>query len=65
VLIAWQHENISLIANAILGAKVALPTWPPERFDVVFVFTLNPLDGTYSFAQVPQCLLAGDSAAHI
>ena len=29
----------------------------------MFVFTLNRLDGTYSFAQVPQCLLAGDSAA--
>jgi hypothetical protein len=65
VLIAWQHENISVIANAILGARVAPQTWPPERFDVVFVFTLNRLDGTYSFAQVPQCLLAGDSAAPI
>jgi hypothetical protein len=62
VLIAWQHENISVIANAILSPKVAPQTWPAERFDVVFVFTLNPLDGMYGFAQVPQCLLAGDSA---
>ena len=38
---------------------------PAERFGMVFVFTLNPLDSTYSFAQVPQCLLAGDSAAPI
>jgi hypothetical protein len=62
VLIAWQHENISVIANAIPGPKVAPPIWPAERFDVVFVFTLNPSDGMYAFAQVPQLLLAGDSA---
>jgi hypothetical protein len=64
-LIAWQHESISVIANAILGARVAPHTWPPERFDMVFVFTLNRPDGAYSFAQVPQCLLAGDSPAPI
>jgi hypothetical protein len=63
VLIAWQHENINLIANAILGSKAAPQSWPKERFDVVFVLTLNRPDGTYSFAQVPQCLLAGDSTA--
>jgi hypothetical protein len=61
VLIAWQHENINLIANAILGANAAPQTWPKERFDVVFVLTLNSSQGTYSFAQVPQFLLAGDS----
>jgi hypothetical protein len=61
VLIAWQHENINVIANAILGAKLEPQTWPAVRFDVVFVFTLNPWDGMYGFAQVPQCLLAGDS----
>jgi hypothetical protein len=65
VLIAWQHENINLIANAILGSEAAPQTWPKERFDVVFVLTLNRSDATYSFAQVPQCLLAGDSAAPI
>jgi hypothetical protein len=65
VLIAWQHENISTIVNSILGAKLAPQNWPPDRFDVVFVLTLHPLEGKYSFAQVPQCLLAGDSAAPI
>jgi hypothetical protein len=62
VLIAWQHENINAIANAILGDNSAPQDWPGSRFDVVFVFTLNPVDGTYSFAQVMQRLLAGDSA---
>jgi hypothetical protein len=63
VPIAWQHENINLIANAILGSELAPQNWPGDRFDVVFVFTLE--DGTYSFAQVPQSLLAGDSASPI
>ena len=62
VLIAWQHENINSIANAILGETSAPADWPADRFDVVFVFTLDPLDETYSFAQVMQRLLAGDSA---
>jgi hypothetical protein len=65
VLIAWQHENINLIANVILGAETAPQKWPGGRFDVVFVFTLDPSDGTYSFAQAPQCLLAGDLASVI
>ena len=61
VLIAWQHENIRTIANAILGSNSAPQNWPGGRFDVVFVFTLDPVNGTYSFAQVMQRLLAGDS----
>ena len=60
VLIAWQHENISVIANFILGAQAAPESWPSDRFDLIFVLTRNPLDGRYSFAQVTQCLLAGD-----
>jgi hypothetical protein len=65
VLIAWQHENINAIAHAIAGTKTAPQSWLSERFDLVFVFTLNRADGTYGFAQVPQCLLAGDSSAVI
>jgi hypothetical protein len=40
---------------------VAPMSWPSDRFDLIFVLSLNPLDGRYSFAQVGQCLLAGDS----
>ncbi len=66
VLIAWRHEGIPVIANCILGAEVVGPqSWPKDRFDVIFVLTLNPLDGTYSFAQVGQRVLAGDSAEPI
>jgi hypothetical protein len=62
VLIAWQHENIRAIANAILGDNSAPQQWPGGRFDVVFLFTLNPVDGTYRFTEVMQRLLADDSA---
>jgi hypothetical protein len=65
VLIAWRHEGIPVIANHILGAAVAPQSWPKDRFDVIFVFTLNPLDGTYSFAQMGQRVLAGDSVEPI
>jgi hypothetical protein len=65
VLIAWQHENISTIVNFLSGSESAPATWPPERFDMIYVMTLNPADGKYSLAQVPQLLLAGDSATPI
>jgi hypothetical protein len=62
VLIAWQHENIRLIGNAVVGEGRVPRTWPSDRFDAVFVFTLNPSEWTYRFAQVMERLLAGDSA---
>ena len=59
VLVAWSHENILQIVDA-LGASALTPgTWPDERFDVVWVFDRQA--GQMSFTQVPQCLLAGDS----
>src|SRR5580658_1998007 len=59
VLIAWQHESIPAIADAILGKTGIVPSkWPGDRFDVVWVFDLQP-NGKYSFSQVPQLLLAG------
>ncbi len=60
VLIAWQHEEIPAIANAILGKAGGVPSkWPGDRFDVVWVFDLLA-NGGYAFSQVPQMLLAGD-----
>ena len=61
VLIAWQHEAIYEIAKAIPGGSVAPRDWPGKRFDMVFVFTLDTANNVYTFAQAPQCLLAGDS----
>lgn len=63
VLICWQHEAIPGIANQIVGNETTVPqTWPGSRFDLVWVFDLDSASGSYTFSQVPQLLLAGDSA---
>jgi hypothetical protein len=62
VLIAWHHEAIPALANAILGGDTMCPQhWPKERFDVVWVFDRAPGQVGWQFSQVPQMLLAGDS----
>ncbi len=61
-LISWQHEDIPSIANIIVGDSTTVPqSWPGDRFDVVWVFNLDGSSNSYSFKQVPQRLLAGDS----
>jgi len=65
VLIAWQHDDIPDISNAILGNNSTVPQkWSGDRYDLIWVFTAQP-SGGYSFQQVPQLLLAGDSASPI
>ena len=62
-LISWQHEDIPSIANIIVGNDTTVPQkWPGHRFDLVWVFDLIASSSSYSFTQVPQLLLAGDSA---
>ena len=63
VLIAWEHEAIPYIANLILGNSTTCPQkWPGSRFDLVWLFDRPSVSRDWSFAQVPQLLLAGDSA---
>ena len=60
VLISWEHKRIPQIANAILGNDTTAPqAWPDERFDLVWVFDLQP-GGGYAFSQRPQLVLGGD-----
>ncbi|WP_246412561.1 hypothetical protein [Amycolatopsis dendrobii] len=60
-LISWQHEEIPALAAAF---GVAAPRkWPDDRFDVVWVLT--PAGSGWALSQVPQLLLAGDSAEPI
>lgn len=60
-LIAWEHQDIHLIANAIMGNDTSVPqTWPGDRFDLVWVFDWNSGTKQYVFSQVPQQVLAGD-----
>lgn len=60
-LIAWEHQNIHLIANAIVGNSTTVPqSWPGDRFDIVWIFDWDQASKQYVFSQVPQQLLAGD-----
>jgi hypothetical protein len=65
VLICWQHENIPDIANNIPVSpnnKTPVPDqWPDDRFDVVWIFDFDTSAGGYTFNQVPQLLLDGDT----
>jgi hypothetical protein len=66
LLIAWEHEAIPDIANRILGNTTTCPQkWPGSRFDVVWIFDRQIAAGGWSFAQVAQRLLSGDSAQPI
>jgi broad specificity phosphatase PhoE len=61
VLIVWEHEAIPAIAALVLGGNRGIPQhWPDERFDLVWVFDRPDGQNAWSFAQVPQKLLAGD-----
>ncbi len=62
VLICWDHARIPALAAALpLVPGTVIPTaWPDDRFDVIWSFTLAGRKA-YSFAQVPQLLLSGDS----
>ena len=64
VLVAWQHQQIPCLIANVAGTPLA-PKWPGERFDLVWV--LDSADGgkSWTFSQVPQLLLAGDSAAWV
>jgi hypothetical protein len=58
-LIAWKHNNMSVIANTILGNNISAPQyWPFDRFDLVWIFDKSA--GSWTFTQIPQLLLAGD-----
>lgn len=62
VLISWQHEDIHAIAQLLpcTNSTTIPQTWPGDRFDVVWVFDLDPTSGSYRFSQVTQRLLDGD-----
>jgi hypothetical protein len=67
VLICYEHHRIpALVAGFPNVAGTAIPSvWPDDRYDVIWMFTLNPVGGNYVFSQVPQQLLGGDTDAVI
>ena len=63
VLVAWHHEKIPALALAIIGNATTCPQhWPAERFDMIWVFDRNVGQPSWNFSQVPQLVLAGDTA---
>jgi len=65
LLISWPHGKIPNLANQIPLSPNSPPVpqgkWPSDRFDVVWVFDYDSSSGKYTFSQIPQLLLAGDS----
>lgn len=62
VLIAWEHDAIPDIANAIVGNDSTCPQkWHDSRFDLVWVLDPQPHSG-WKFTEVAQMLLPGDLA---
>jgi hypothetical protein len=60
VLVCWQHELIPSLVALLPNAPPVPQHWPGSRFDIVWVCDAT---GTgWRFSQVPQLLLAGDSA---
>jgi hypothetical protein len=59
-LICWQHGELPAIVAALAGVTPTPPTsWPGDRYDMVWV--LAPAAGGWSFHQIPELLLDGDS----
>ena len=65
VLICWEHQSIPSIAQNIPVSVSPPSEWPTDkngegRFDVVWVFDLDPVQNQYRFSSAYQCLLSGD-----
>jgi hypothetical protein len=62
VLVCWDHEHIPVLASALpLANGTVIPrAWPDDRYDLIWAFTLAN-GKKYSFTQVPQLLLPGDT----
>lgn len=59
VLVSWQHEFIPKMVGLLPNAPAVPQKWPGNRFDMVWVFDAN--ESGWTFSQVPQMVLAGDS----
>ncbi|CAN7751102.1 phosphoglycerate mutase family protein [Cupriavidus necator] len=63
VLIAWEHKVLPSLVGCLSKAPAVPARWPDDRYDMVWVLDRTPAG--WSFAQLPQLLLAGDSAIPI
>jgi hypothetical protein len=63
VLVAWEHHTIPKLVGALPHPPVVPQKWPDVRFDVVWVLDAN--GSSWTFSQICQLLLAGDSSKPI
>ncbi|QGZ60192.1 phosphoglycerate mutase family protein [Paraburkholderia acidiphila] len=63
VLIAWEHKVLPPLIGHLPRAPTVPAAWPDDRFDVVWIF--DRAGESWSFSQLPQLLLAGDSTTPI
>lgn len=63
VLVAWQHQLIPTMVGLFPNPPAVPQHWPGSRFDMVWVF--DRAGQGWQFSQLPQLLLAGDSATPI
>ncbi|MEW6644775.1 MAG: phosphoglycerate mutase family protein [Pseudomonadota bacterium] len=61
VLVSWEHHAIPVMVK-LIDAALPVPDWPGDRFDMVWVLDPTPTGAGWTLTQVPQLLLAGDSA---
>jgi hypothetical protein len=65
VLISWRHEAIPEIAALIQGSADGVPQrWPGHVYGLVWVFDLQA-SGAWTFTQVPELVMPGDTEAPI
>jgi broad specificity phosphatase PhoE len=59
VLVSWEHDRIAPLVAKLPNPPAVPGDWPDGRFDMVWV--LDRTAAGWSFSQIPQLLLAGDS----
>jgi hypothetical protein len=59
VLVSWEHHLIPKLVGELAKAPAVPGKWCDDRFDIVWV--LDRAGEAWTFSQVPQLLLAGDS----
>jgi hypothetical protein len=61
VLVSWKHQGLPKLAELLAKGQFLTPKmWPPERFDIIWIFERTAASATWRFTQIPQQLLATD-----
>jgi broad specificity phosphatase PhoE len=62
-LVSWQHQSIPEVVRNLLGASIAVPTWPDSRFDLIWIVKRLSQSDSWSFSESCQQLLVGDPSS--